>query len=66
MDFFQSPGDQTRCVGIQIIDDSLFRCNRAFTLSLSCDDYSVRASQDPSSVLIVEDDPAGECIMHTH
>ena len=62
MDFFESPGSQTQCVGIQIIDDSIFRCNRIFYLSLSCDDFSVRASPDPSVVLIVEDEPVGECI----
>jgi hypothetical protein len=57
MDFFPFPGNQTRCVGIQIIDDSLFRCNRTFNLTLSCDDYFVRPSPYPTSVLIIEDEP---------
>ena len=61
MDFFPFPGNQTRCVGIQIIDDSLFRCNRTFNLTLSCDDYFVRPSPYPTSVLIIEDEPEGQC-----
>ena len=61
MDFFPFPGNQTRCVGVQIIDDLLFRCNRTFNLTLSCGDYFVRSSPYPTSVLIIEDEPEGQC-----
>ena len=62
MDFFDAPGNQTRCVFIQIIDDEFFRGNRSFNLFLYCDKDSVRTSTEPVSVMIMDDEINGELI----
>ena len=60
MDFFEVPGNQTRCVCVQIIDDSCFRGNRYFNLFLFCDKDSVRTSTKPVFVTIMDDEENGE------
>ena len=60
MDFYEAPGNQTRCVCIQTIDDSCFRGDRYFSLFLYSESDSVQTSKKPVLVTITDDEENGE------
>lgn len=66
MDFFDAPGNQTRCVCVRIVDDSCFRGDRHFNLFLYCDKDSVRTSIEPVSVTIIDDEENSENTKSMH
>ena len=60
MDFFEIPGEQSRCVCIEIVDNSNCTGNKSFSLTLYPLSDAVTAATEPVLVTIIDDDIDGE------
>lgn len=60
MEFFEIPGEQTRCICIEIVDDSNCTGNRTFSLTLYPLNEFITVPTEPVNVTIIEDDIDGE------